>query len=173
MSVSVPDHPPSVLFVCLGNICRSPAAQGVFLRFLEKRNLAGKVRVDSAGTYGGHAGELPDSRMRQAAKKRGVDLVHRARQVTAADLGAFDFVVAMDHANFHNLRHLHREPKAQLRMLGEFLPSHHPEPAKDGQPPQAAEVPDPYYGGPEGFEQVLDMLEQASPLLLKALLHAH
>lgn len=162
---------PSVLFVCLGNICRSPAAEGVFLHLLEKRGLLGKVRVDSAGTYGGHVGAPPDPRMVQAAGKRGIALAHHARQVTREDLDVFDLVVAMDHANWHNLRHLHHEPKAHLHLLGEFLPSHHPAPAKEGHAPTAPEVPDPYYGGEAGFEQVLDMLEQASPLLLKRLLH--
>lgn len=166
------DRLPSILFVCLGNICRSPAAEGVFLHFLETRGLSGKVLVDSAGTYNGHVGELPDPRMRQAAQNRGIALTHKARQVTAEDLDAFDLVVAMDHTNYRNLRHLHRDPKAQIRMLGEFLPGHHPQPAKDGHPPEAKEVPDPYYGGPEGFEEVLDMLTHAAPALLKAVLHA-
>lgn len=172
-STPPPGNPSSVLFVCLGNICRSPAAEGVFSRLLEKRGLLDRVRVDSAGTYGGHAGELPDPRMRQAAEKRGIHLVHRARQVTREDLDAFDWVVAMDHANWHNLRHLHQEPRAKVRLMGEFLPSHHPVAAREGHPPVAPEVPDPYYGGPEGFGQVLDMLEHAAPLLLKAVLHGH
>ncbi len=170
-SIQDPAAVPSVLFVCLGNICRSPAAEGVFLHLLEKRGLLGRVRVDSAGTYGGHAGAPPDPRMTAAAQRRGIALAHRARQVTRGDLDAFDLVVAMDHANWHNLRHLHHEPKGRLHLLGEFLPNHHPTAGKAGHPPAAPEVPDPYYGGDAGFEQVLDMLEQASPLLLKRLLH--
>ena len=160
----------SVLFVCLGNICRSPAAEGVFLNLLDKRHLQAQVKVDSAGTYGGHAGELPDPRMRAHAAKRGITLTHRARQVTKEDLDSFDWVVAMDHANHHHLRHLHHEPKAQVVMMGAYLPAHvgghHAEHVAS-----APEVPDPYYGGAEGFEEVLDLLEKASPHLLKAMLH--
>lgn len=148
-----------ILFVCLGNICRSPSAEGVFASRLQQSALAQQVQIDSAGTGGYHTGEPPDRRATAAALKRGYDLrVQRARAVADDDFSRFDLILAMDQINLDNLRA--RAPtnaKAQLGLFMAFAP---------GGP---AEVPDPYYGGDDGFEQVLDMLEAASAGLLEHL----
>ena len=140
-----------ILFVCLGNICRSPAAEEI-LRQTARRNGAEELlTVDSAGTYGGHAGDLPDARMRSAAARRGYMLTHRAQRITEADFERFDMIVVMDDMNYeavHRLAPSHRDAEKIFRMR-EFF-SHHP---------QWSYVPDPYYEGHEGFELVLDMLE--------------
>ncbi len=141
----------SVLMVCLGNICRSPTAQGVLERMLEDEGLADRVAVDSAGTGDYHVGELPDPRAREAAAKRGYQLDNqRARQVPAADFQRFDYILAMDEMNRMNLEALHGpRSKARLHMLLEFADS------------DENEVPDPYYGGGRGFDRVLDLVEEA------------
>lgn len=159
----------SVLFVCMGNICRSPTGEGVFRALVGERGLSGQIEIDSAGTIGYHTGNPADARMRQAAERRGVSLDSRARQVTREDLSSFDLIVAMDRANYDDLIALGPDPDEQsrVRMLGEFLPSY---PEKTTGPDGAADVPDPYYGGPDGFEEVLDMVECACPALLEALL---
>ena len=147
----------SVLFVCLGNICRSPTAEGVFGRLLEQEGLADRVRVDSAGTGAWHVGEAPDERARAAALERGVDLsALRARQVSADDYLRFDHILAMDEDNLANLTA--RCPPQQRSKLGLFLEF----------APQAdeREVPDPYFGGEDGFGHVLDLIEAASRGLL-------
>tara|TARA_R110002020_G_scaffold190053_2_gene389428 strand:+ start:18250 stop:18711 length:462 start_codon:yes stop_codon:yes gene_type:complete len=148
-----------ILFVCLGNICRSPSAEGVFASRLQQSALAQQVQIDSAGTGGYHTGEPPDRRATAAALKRGYDLrAQRARAVADEDFSRFDLILAMDQSNLDNLRA--RTPanaKAQLGLFMAFAP---------GWP---AEVPDPYYGGDDGFEQVLDMLEAASAGLLEHL----
>lgn len=148
-----------ILFVCLGNICRSPSAEGVFASRLQQSALAQQVQIDSAGTGGYHTGEPPDRRATAAALKRGYDLrAQRARAVADEDFSRFDLILAMDQSNLDNLRA--RAPtnaKAQLGLFMAFAP---------GWP---AEVPDPYYGGDDGFEQVLDMLEAASAGLLEHL----
>lgn len=153
----------SVLFVCMGNICRSPAAEGVMLSCLAARRLAGRVVVDSAGTLDYHAGEPADARMRRAAAGRGYELASTARRVRLEDLERFDLVVAMDRSNLEELRELAAaaEPGAEvkLRLLSEFLPQGAPR-----------DVPDPYWGGERGFDQVLDMLEEACPRILAELL---
>lgn len=152
-----------VLFVCLGNICRSPAGEGVFRHWIEARGMGDRLEVDSAGTIDYHTGSLADERMRRAAAVRGYDLTSRARQVTVADLRRFDLVVAMDRANLQDLRSLAGGSPEHIRLLGSFL-----------QPGQAADagpaVPDPYYGGAAGFEQVLDLIEAACPGMLAYLL---
>ena len=148
----------SVLFVCLGNICRSPAAEGVLKHLLHQRGLAGSIRVESAGTSGYHLGDLPDRRMRAAAKKRGMVLESRARSVSSQDLRDFDLIVAMDRDNYRELLRLASGPNTKIRLLSDFLDESWPR-----------EVPDPYYGGDEGFEHVLDMLEAACPELLDEL----
>lgn len=138
-----------VLFVCLGNICRSPTAEGVLRHKLLEAGLAEQVEVDSAGTGDWHVGKAPDTRTRQAALRRGYDLsLLRARQVSVEDFSRFDLVLAMDHSNLRDLKGLRRngsEPDLFLRRYG-LVPE---------------EVPDPYYGGEEGFEEVLDLIEQA------------
>jgi protein-tyrosine phosphatase len=146
-----------ILFVCAGNICRSPTAEGVMARLLEQAGLADRVVVDSAGTGGWHAGELPDPRTRAAARKRGLELVHRARQLRRIDLDRFDLIVVMDDAN---LRHVtlmaEQRARAKIRLLRSFDPT----------APEGAPVPDPYDGGPRGFEHVLDLCERACEGLL-------
>ncbi|BCD87516.1 phosphotyrosine protein phosphatase [Pseudomonas solani] len=138
-----------VLFVCLGNICRSPTAEGVLRHKLREAGLAEQVEVDSAGIGDWHVGKAPDTRTRQAALRRGYDLsLLRARQVSVEDFSRFDLVLAMDHSNLRDLKGLRRngsEPDLFLRRYGLVL----------------EEVPDPYYGGEEGFEEVLDLIEQA------------
>tara|TARA_Y100001951_G_scaffold40624_1_gene32176 strand:+ start:4017 stop:4481 length:465 start_codon:yes stop_codon:yes gene_type:complete len=145
-----------VLFVCLGNICRSPTAEGVFRHKLRAAGLEGQVQVDSAGTGDWHVGKAPDSRTRQAAQRRGYDLsAQRARQVEVADFQRFDLILAMDQSNLRNLQAL--RPAGARADLDLYLRRF--DLALD-------EVPDPYYGGEDGFEQVLDLIEQASDALL-------
>jgi len=146
-----------VLFVCTGNICRSPTADGVMRRLVRDAGLAQSVRVESAGTHDYHVGEPPDVRAQQHARRRGYDLSPlRARQVVAEDFESFDLILAMDRGHLAILRHIappqHRH---KLRLLMEFATSW-----------QIDEVPDPYYGGPGGFERVLDMVEAAARGLL-------
>ncbi len=148
----------SVLFVCLGNICRSPAAEGVLQDLIHKRGLAGEILVDSAGTSSFHIGEPADRRMQLAAKQRGYELTSRSRQATARDYSKFDLIIAMDRNNYRELATLFGEPTAKLHLLSEYLPEDSPR-----------DVPDPYHGGPEGFNNVLDMLEQACPPILDQL----
>lgn len=140
-----------VLFVCLGNICRSPAAQGVMESIVAENGKEDSFLIDSAGTYAGHAGELPDKRMRVHAARRGYNLTHRSRPVRESDFDDFDILVAMDDSNFHNLRRLAptvEQEKKVVRMT-DFCRLH----------PYYDAVPDPYYEGAEGFELVLDLLE--------------
>ncbi|MCH8542767.1 MAG: low molecular weight phosphotyrosine protein phosphatase [Alcanivorax sp.] len=150
----------SVLFVCLGNICRSPTAEGVFRERVQAAGLEDAVRIDSAGTGDWHLGKGPDQRMTRAAARRGYDLSPlRARLVTSADLHQFDYVLAMDHANLRDLQAmLEGTPRGHLGLFLDFHPQR-----------PLAEVPDPYYGGEEGFEQVLDLVEGACDGLLAAL----
>ena len=149
----------SVLFVCLGNICRSPAADGILRRMVSDSGLSDLVEIDSAGTYGGHAGDLPDPRMRRAASLRGYDLRHRARQVREEDFDRFDMIVAMDDMNYEALHRLapSREAAQRIFRMTEFCRQH----------PGRTHVPDPYYEGREGFELVLDLLEDGCRGLLE------
>ena len=148
-----------VLFVCLGNICRSPAAEGVFLHLLRESGLESEFEVDSAGTGGWHAGEQADRRMRAAAQKRGVHLPSLARQVRPSDFEHFDLILAMDSDNRDSL--LSSAPAAhrhKVRLFREW--------DSEGR---GEDVPDPYYGGPEGFELVLDMVTRCGRALLTEL----
>lgn len=151
---------PAVLFVCLGNICRSPTAQGVFEHQLAQTELAGRVRVDSAGIAAYHLGKSPDSRAQSFAKKRGIDLSSlKARQVTVNDFYTFDWILAMDRQNMANLEAIRpSDSTAQLVLFLSLLPN-----------TTQLEVPDPYFGGDEGFETVLDLCETASQALLDRL----
>ena len=145
-----------ICFVCMGNICRSPTAEGVMRHLVREAGLDGTIALDSAGTGDWHAGELPDPRSREAAARRGYLLEHRARLFTAADLDRFDLILAMDRENLTVLRR--RAPAAahgRLRLFLEFAPQKRLE-----------DVPDPYYGGPNGFEEVLDLVEDAARGLL-------
>lgn len=154
----------SVLFVCLGNICRSPTAHGVFQHLVNESGLAEKITVDSAGTAAYHLGNPPDSRSQKAAKRRGIDLSYqRARQVNAQDIHDFDYVLAMDQSNFNNLLQICPAGlENKIRMFMEFSES-----------ASSIEVPDPYYGGEMGFENVLDMVEYASRGLLRHIQSRH
>ena len=155
-------NPVAVLFVCMGNICRSPAAEGVFRHYLERQGAGEDFYIDSAGTIDYHSGRPAEARMRAAASRRGYTLTSIARQVTPGDLDEFDLIVAMDRDNLRYLEELANGPRGHIRLLGSFLPGH------QGEPEHAAEVPDPYYGGLQGFEDVLDMLERACPGLHSA-----
>ena len=147
-----------VLFVCMGNICRSPAAQGVFESYLAESGLASRVRVDSAGTHAYHIGEPPDKRMQAAATRRGYDLSSlRARCIEEKDFERFDYVLVMDRDNLEVLhtRGLNPNAMSSVHLLMSFAPEC-----------GVIEVPDPYYGGSEGFERVLDLVEEASKGLM-------
>ena len=139
----------------MGNICRSPAAEGVFRHYVNQHGAAENFHVDSAGTIDYHSGKPADPRMRAAASNRGYTLTSLSRQVTPEDLEEFELIVAMDRDNLWYLEELAGGPQPSIRLLGSFLPDH------QGHHEQAPEVPDPYYGGSQGFENVLDMLEQA------------
>lgn len=146
-----------VLFVCLGNICRSPTADGIFRELVKREKLDQKIIVDSAGTGGWHIGKAPDPRTVAAAKKRGYDLSPlRARQVNASDFDEFDFVLAMDSVNLRDLHII--KPIHYTGHLGLFL--------EFGEHKHHREVPDPYYGDGDGFELVLDLVEGAAQGLL-------
>ena len=151
-----------LLFVCLGNICRSPLAEGVFGHMAAEAGVADRFEIDSAGTGSWHVGDPPDDRARRAAAARGIDISgQRARQVAASDFARFDLILAMDHANADVLHRLasrgdpdHRE---KVRLFMEFAPG-----------AGVREVPDPYYGGAAGFERALDLIAEASRGLLAA-----
>lgn len=150
-----------VLFICLGNICRSPAAEGIFRDIVNEKGMADRFIIDSAGLYGGHAGELPDKRMRVHAARRGYDLTHHSRPVKAGDFEDFDIILPMDASNYQRLRALTPtvEDEGKIVMTTDFCRLH----------PWADHVPDPYYEGAEGFENVLDLLEDACNGLADAL----
>lgn len=155
--------PVRLLFVCLGNICRSPAAQAVMQHIVDERGLSASFVIDSAGTYGGHSGWLPDVRMRDHAHRRGYQLTHRARQVHSTDFQDFDLVVGMDAANVACLKQLAPSPhdEAKVVHLGDFIACN----------PHYDHVPDPYYEGAEGFELALDLIEDACQNLLNWILN--
>lgn len=152
-----------VLFVCLGNICRSPAAEGVFLQKLTLAGLQDGYAVDSAGTGGWHVGKPADARMRRAAARRGIELRSRARQLEPADLGRFDHILTMDADNLTAVEAMARRwPREQPRAVVAPL-------VRYCRRLRANEVPDPYYGGDDGFERVLDLLDDACEGLLMTL----
>lgn len=141
----------------MGNICRSPTAEGVMLDLVRKAGLQDQIVIDSAGTGPWHVGELPDERARAAAAKRGLDLCSRGRQLSKADFGRFDLIVVMDDVNLRHVRLMAgKRETPEIRLLRSF----------DPQSPPDAYVPDPYAGGDEGFEHVLDLCERACAGLL-------
>lgn len=145
-----------VLFVCLGNICRSPMAEGIFRDLVEQSHLSEQVMVDSAGTHGYHMGEAPDPRAQDTAARWGIDITTlKGRQVQATDLNVYDYVLAMDAENLENLRRLPGGKGQRVRLFLEFATQ-----------TDTKEVPDPYYGGVGGFDRVYDLLQDAAQGLL-------
>jgi protein-tyrosine phosphatase len=142
-----------VLFVCMGNICRSPTAQGVFRHLLASEGIDHLIEIDSAGTHAYHVGEPPDRRAQETALRRGIDLSDlRARRVVEDDFSYFDYVLAMDQDNYHSLSGIcPQDQRHKLNLFMDYAPEL-----------RRREVPDPYYGGPGGFEQVFDMVEAAA-----------
>ena len=149
-----------VLFVCTGNICRSPTAEAIFRKLAADAGMAGAVAADSAGTHGYHIGEPPDSRAQKAAAKRGYDLsALRARTIEGADFQRFDLILAMDEDHYSILSSMAQPAAAhKLKLMMTYA-----------QRFRERDVPDPYYGGPQGFERVLDLLEDAAGGLLRSL----
>jgi protein-tyrosine phosphatase len=146
-----------VLFVCLGNICRSPSAEGVFRKLVEQHGLLDQIEIDSAGTHAYHVGSPPDERAQQAASRRGINMSDmRGRRIDEGDFYIFDYVLAMDESNEYHLREM--APAEEIHKIELFL-NYAPQRSE-------SEVPDPYYGGHTGFEKVLDMIEDASEGLL-------
>ncbi len=152
-----------VLFVCMGNICRSPTAEGMFRHVVAHAGLRERIIVDSAGTHAYHVGEPPDRRSQAAAERRGISLADiRARKVEVADLERFHHVIAMDRLNLYMLEEMRRaEHRAELALFLKYAGG------------RDEEVPDPYYGGAAGFERVLDLVEEASRGLLDTLRERH
>jgi protein-tyrosine phosphatase len=150
----------SILFVCMGNICRSPTGEGLMRAIAQRRGLAERLEIDSAGTIGYHAGAPPDARMTQAAAAHGYTLAGRARQIKPADLERFDLILAMDSANHSDILALARGGghRARVAMLSEYLDDAWPR-----------DVPDPYYGGAAGFEMVVRMVETACNAIADAI----
>jgi protein-tyrosine phosphatase len=154
----------SVLFVCMGNICRSPTAEAVFRHYVENAGLSESIVIDSAGTHDYHIGHAPDVRAQHAAGQRGYDMSGlRGRQVESLDFERFDYILAMDRANLAILQYL--APRGHKRQLGLFLDY--------ARHKSEREVPDPYYGGEQGFESVLDMVEDAAQGLLQHIRQTH
>ncbi len=147
-----------LLFVCLGNICRSPAAENIMNHLIQEANLTDKITCDSAGTSGYHVGAIPDRRMNDAARKRGLDLQGQSRKLKPTDLQNVDLILAMDRENYHDILYLDREGKyeAKVRLICDFA-THKSD----------REVPDPYYGGQDGFDYVIDLLFDACSGLLE------
>ncbi|MDJ1173588.1 low molecular weight protein-tyrosine-phosphatase [Roseofilum capinflatum] len=153
--------PYKLLFVCLGNICRSPSAENIMNHLIAQRGLEDQIECDSAGTSAYHIGSSPDRRMAAAAAKQGIELKGKARQFQTEDFEAFDLILAMDKDNYRNILFLDQrnQYKDKVRLMCDFCTRH----------PQISEVPDPYYGGPEGFNQVIDLLMDACEGLLHQL----
>lgn len=147
-----------LLFVCLGNICRSPAAENIMNYLVAEKNLGDRIWCDSAGTSSYHVGSAPDSRMVRAANKRGMQFKGKSRQLEKADLEKFDLILAMDRENYRDILALDPQGKyrEKVRMMCDFCRHH-----------TTKEVPDPYYGGPDGFDRVIDLLLDACAGLLE------
>ena len=158
LSVVVMGNSYRVLFVCMGNICRSPAAECVFRQVVEEEGLSEQIECDSAGTIDFHQGSMPDARIRQTGSERGYQIVGNARQVGIPDLEPFDLILVMDHENFEYVRRLDQGGLygGKIRYFCDFV-----------EDAGVEEVPDPYYGGQDGFEQVFDLLEAGSEQLIE------
>lgn len=154
----------SVLFVCLGNICRSPTAHGVFRQLVKEAELEDQIDIDSAGTAAYHVGKQADTRSMQVAHGRGIDMTDlRARQVDMGDFYQFDYILAMDDSNYHNLLALSLpEHKEKIQMFLDYTQAY-----------EETEVPDPYYGGSQGFNHVFDLVQSASEGLLAHIKQQH
>ncbi len=154
------EKPYKILFVCLGNICRSPTAEGVFQHIVKEQELDPYFYIDSAGTSAWHVGEPANSKSRQIANKYGVELNSRARKFDASDFDEFDLIIAMDEENYRNLHKMARNDRDQekIRKMREFDPD-----------PGNGNVPDPYYGGIDGFEHVFNIIQRSSEGLLEPL----
>tara|TARA_B100001029_G_scaffold167783_1_gene161263 strand:+ start:106 stop:579 length:474 start_codon:yes stop_codon:yes gene_type:complete len=152
-----------ILFVCLGNICRSPAAEGIFRQKIKDRDIENLFLVDSAGTGGWHVGNFADERMREAALSRGIELTSRSRQIDENDLYEFDHIFVMDKDNLYAVKSLIKDDTDAINSKIKLILSF----AKKSQ---LEEVPDPYYGGKNGFEKVLDLLDHAIDELLDSLI---
>ena len=161
MDTNSPDsNQTSLLFVCLGNICRSPLAEGIFLQLVQEAGLADRFEIDSAGTGAWHVGERPDSRAAMVASRHGVELDSRARQITDEDLTRFDYVIAMDRENLLNIERLANSSglEAEIHLLRDY-----------DEEAEGDDVPDPYYGGASGFETVYEMVHRSCQNLLDRL----
>ncbi|MFN8038306.1 MAG: low molecular weight protein-tyrosine-phosphatase [Acidimicrobiales bacterium] len=164
-------EPVRVCFVCLGNICRSPTAEAVMARLVRDAGLDGRIEVDSAGTGGWHVGDPPDDRARAEARRRGIEMSSRARQLHVGDLAFFDLVVAMDRRNLADVHDLALEPAHRDKVV--LLRTFDPATADEAADTDALDVPDPYYGGPDGFARVFDLVEAACRGLLAHLEEQH
>ena len=152
-----------ILFVCLGNICRSPAAEGIFKKKIKDRELENLFVVDSAGTGGWHVGNLADRRMREAALSRGIELTSRSRKIDHNDLYEFDHILVMDKDNLNAVKSLIKDNNYPINSKIKLILSY-------SKKSQLDEVPDPYYGGQNGFENVLDLLDDAIDELIDSLI---
>ena len=152
-----------ILFVCLGNICRSPAAEGIFKKKIKDRELENLFVVDSAGTGGWHVGNLADQRMREAALSRGIELTSRSRKIDHNDLYEFDHILVMDKDNLNAVKSLIKDNTYPINSKIKLILSY-------SKKSQLDEVPDPYYGGQNGFENVLDLLDDAIDELIDSLI---
>ena len=152
-----------ILFVCLGNICRSPAAEGVFKKKIKDRNLENLFTVDSAGTGSWHVGNLADPRMRETALTRGIELTSRSRKIQENDLYEFDYILVMDSDNLNAVKSLIKDHNYPINFKIKLILSY-------SKKSQSDEVPDPYYGGQNGFERVLDLLDEAIDELIDSLI---
>lgn len=151
-------HSMKVLFVCLGNICRSPMAEGILRSLAEQDGLGETIIIDSAGTSRYHSGSLPDVRMREVARKNGIELTHKSRGLSFADFYDFDYIIAMDKSNYEDIlaeKPVNDDHRAKILMMREFDPE-----------PGDMNVPDPYHGGNDGFNKVYDMLHRSCKHLL-------
>ncbi|MCU0391806.1 MAG: low molecular weight phosphotyrosine protein phosphatase [Thermoflexibacter sp.] len=167
-----------VLFVCLGNICRSPLAEGIFNKLLKEKNLDSKIASDSASTSNYHIGQTADKRTIKIGKKNGVEITHLARQIHLDDFQEFDYIFAMDNENFKNVKALEKkaqevsDTKAKIYLIREFDNLYDDE-IDDSENDSAWEVPDPYYGGELEFQECFDTLERCNIEFLKYLVKAH